>query len=690
MSAFTDKLGSLWRRFFAPIREYFAVDVPTVGGAVLPFALLANILYFRHPRSNFIFDEQEALLANPYVRSVMDASPKYLWRHAFTTDFWGRGPDATIGSYRPLPNMVWRVMWWITQKFVQIAQKVSTQSASSPLLCHWVNLMLHGLNGAMVTVLVYSCTKRRSLAWLSGLIFTACAVLTEAVSGVVGLSDIMGLMGPLLALLCLRLPMGPMVLGVFLSTLIGLFSKESALCCVPLVPFAAFALAPYFHPQKPRRLLRGLAALLGSGEAFVIYVELRRKLFPVKTPTELLAENLVDKPWTKQLSGAFLRWYAQPNLPHDALNNPLVDATPVLRVAGALRVFARGLGQVVLPLRLSGDYSAPQEPIPESPVFFLSVVGGAVMVLAIPVAFMLVALASVRLWRGRKQVSSEPGIWNAFVSGDARPLLAVMIAWVVVSYFPVSNIPIVLPTVRAERFWYFPALGTSVVLGWFFWKVARVANAWLTARAKQQAAKTGTVPGAPSAWRALYNYPIVPFIALQCFAARYHACDYSDDLQFWQATQRAVPNSSKAHLNYSVMLGARGRHEERLKANQRALELQPKWAMANVYLGDTLCRMKRAPESVVHYMNGFDLSPNDTALLALALQCLWDEGLLQSNVKDETFDPTETFLTIEARAQKHPGSWYEWMVRDMRANGVKNRGVDPKKRPRGYNEGPRE
>ena len=36
--------------------------------------------------------------------------------------------------------------------------------------------------------------------------------------------------------------------------------------------------------------------------------------------------------------------------------------------------------------------------------------------------------------------------------------------WIIVSYFPVSNIPVVLPTVRAERFWYFPALGSSVLL----------------------------------------------------------------------------------------------------------------------------------------------------------------------------------------------------------------------------------
>ena len=48
----------------------------------------------------------------------------------------------------------------------------------------------------------------------------------------------------------------------------------------------------------------------------------------------------------------FLRWFQQPRLPHDRINNPLVDADFPHRVAGALRVYFRGLTQVLFPWRL--------------------------------------------------------------------------------------------------------------------------------------------------------------------------------------------------------------------------------------------------------------------------------------------------------------------------------------------------
>ena len=70
------------------------------------------LLFTRHPaRTNFIFDEQEALLANPYVRSIAEAEPKFRWVDAFYRDFWGLGPERSIGSYRPIPNLVWRALW---------------------------------------------------------------------------------------------------------------------------------------------------------------------------------------------------------------------------------------------------------------------------------------------------------------------------------------------------------------------------------------------------------------------------------------------------------------------------------------------------------------------------------------------------------------------------------------------------
>ena len=137
------------------IRDYFLGEDPALGVAIVPFCFLSMLLFTRHPtKTNFIFDEQEALLANPYVRSVADAQPKFRWVDAFYRDFWGLPADRSIGSYRPIPNLVWRALWAIGAR------------DQTPFLHHWINVLFHGINGAILTVIVFRWTKQRSTAWL--------------------------------------------------------------------------------------------------------------------------------------------------------------------------------------------------------------------------------------------------------------------------------------------------------------------------------------------------------------------------------------------------------------------------------------------------------------------------------------------------------------------------------------------
>ncbi|MBX3211215.1 MAG: tetratricopeptide repeat protein [Labilithrix sp.] len=699
------------------MHDYFLGDAPSFGLALVPYCFLSMILFTRHPRTNFIFDEQEALLANPFVRSIADAEPKFRWIDAFYRDFWGLGPERSIGSYRPIPNLVWRALWGLGAR------------DQTPFLHHWVNVLLHGVNGALMCVLAFALTKRRGVAWIAGAAFTASALLTEAVSGVVGIADVLGATGTLLALLALTWKLPWMALGVILGSLFGLYSKESALCCVPLLPLGALLLAPNTHPEKPRRWLRAVVAFVAAGAAFVLYVEARRRMFPAPLPPELSAEANAHKGLGGRAFAAVLRWYAQPTLPRDPLNNPLVHADALHRVGGALRVWWRGLMQVVFPYTLSGDYSAPQEPVPETMASPEIILGGLAMVLPFPLATWL----GIRSWRRQRkrraaelQRAAAARALTAWVEGavpaeavgvegaapaeaagvegaapaeavgvegaapaeaprvegrlaevdpahaaesrippDTSLVVAFGALWVVLSFFPVSNLPVLLPTVRAERFWYFPVIGTSLILAVVFGRLAeRVARTG--GRVARRALVVGTVG----------------FFLFQAVAARRHANDYTDDLSFWDATRKAVPRSAKAHLNYSVMKGARGDLEARLAANGRALELAPKWPMASIYYGDTLCRLHRAPEAWPHYVRGFELAPNDVNLVALGVQCLWDEKLLVegSSVRAE----------LDAMKDKHPGSWLEYVARDVLEHGEEHNGVDPKYRPRGYNEGPKD
>jgi hypothetical protein len=393
------------------------------------------------------------------------------------------------------------------------------------------------------------------------------------------------------------------------------------------------------------RFARAMVAAAAGAAAFVFYVELRRKCFPVSTPHELTAAANRGKPALARAFAAALRWYAQPVLPRDPLNNPLVDASTPYRVAGAFRVFVRGLGQLLIPRTLSGDYSAPAEPIPSRLIFPESVAGAAAMVLPLLACPLLAMRATVR--------------------GGTQAIVGFAMAWIVISYFPVSNIPVVLPTVRAERFWYFPAIGSAILLA--------LAFAWMI-RAAMRATR-------PKMYGSIVAAALILLLGCQAFQARRHALDYTNDLVFWNATRKAVPRSAKAHLNYSVMVGARGDLPARLAANTVALTLAPRWPMANVYLGDTLCRMHRSPEALPHYVRGFTLGPNDLGLIALGLQCLWDEHQLLPDAPART--------ELQTLADDHPGSWLKYLVDDTFENGEQYSGVNPKYRPRGYNEGPK-
>jgi hypothetical protein len=635
--------GERLRSLGTSIRAYFSEQDPTFWVAFTPALLITALLFVRSPFSNYIFDEQEALLANPYV----NAQSLGFW-DAVRRDFWGLPPERSIGSYRPIPNLIWRSLWHVS---------------TLPFFHHWINIIGHAANAALIASVTFGLTQRRKLAWLAGGCFATSAVLTEAVSGVVGIADVLGGLGVLAAVAALWLPLWSMPFAVLFALLFGLFSKESAIVGVPLVAWAALVSAPAFH-RRPRRGLRLLLALAAAIGALVIYTEFRRHFFPVSLPSELLAPLPADTPPLRRALRAFLIWFQQPQLPNDPINNPLVQADTAHRIAGGLRVFVRGLGQVLFPWNLSGDYSFPQEPSPERLIFPESVLGALAMV-GLPLAGIAAWVASLVFERRERHTLGGPSarlgvLW----------VLAIGAVWVPIAYFPHSNIPVLLPTVRAERFWYLPAVGTSLLIALGLWRALR-----------------GTGGDAPehedAAEPAKRNFGLAPrlvlvFFAVNALKARAHAFDYRDDLAFWSSTRQAAPNSAKAHLNYSVMVGARNRLDERLEANRRALDLAPTWAMAWIYYGDTLCRLKRIDEAWPHYKKGFELAPNDPNLVALSLQCLWDHGAIASR-SDELLD----------LAARHPGSWLAFLASDIVYSGKEHGGVQKKYRPRSYDEGPR-
>ncbi|HVU05733.1 MAG TPA: tetratricopeptide repeat protein [Polyangiaceae bacterium] len=615
------------RRLSERVLSRFRDHDPRVAAAFAPALVLAAILFTRSPASNYIFDEQEALLANPFVNARVP------FKDILTRDFWGLPHDRSIGSYRPLPNLVWRLFYQAHPLLQQ------------PWALHFVNIVVHALNAACVGHIAFSLTRSRKMAWFSGAAFCASAVLTEAVTGVVGIADVLGALGILLAVLSLTLPLFQMGPVVFLSVTLGLFSKESTLVAVPLVAWTALVTARLYHPERPLRLVRAFVAFVASLAALALYTETRRRFFPTDLPAELARALPPGTPWPRTAFHAFLRWFAQPKLPQDPINNPLLDADFPHRVAGALAVYAGGISQLLFPWTLSGDYSFASQIAPETLFGPKTVVGGLLLVVP-PLAGVAAFVHAART----EQEDRPPPLSLVF---------AIALVWIPVAYFPHSNIPVTLPTVRAERFLYVPAIGMALLTGLALGKL-------VTRRAFFGVRDAGPMLAGL-------------FLGFQMTRARLHALDYTDDLAFWRATARAVPMSAKAHLNYGVMLGARSHLDQRLVENRRAVEIAPRWPMAHVYYADTLCRLNRADEAWPSYRSGMTLGPNDRNLIALSLQCLWDHGGIEPRREE-----------LLAMSDAAPGTWLAYLVRDIVVNGQKNGGVERKYRPRGYDEGPAE
>jgi hypothetical protein len=333
---------------------------------------------------------------------------------------------------------------------------------------------------------------------------------------------VLGGLGVLTALHALRLHAALAPLGVLVALFLGLLSKEIVIVALPLVGFAALVLSPLLHPERPLRVLRTTLVTVAAVAALVGYTYLRRRFFPVATPE--LASDPSDPGYLRAFH-AFLRWFAQPPLPHDPINNPLVNADVPHRVAGALRVYARGLGQVLFPWRLSGDYSFPAEPIPTRLYGVESILGGVCLVFPplLAVVGWVRALGLERRERRSGTLLTAPSRTLAWTA-----LAALALLWVPVAYFPHSNIPVLLPTVRAERFWYLPAVGMVLLI-------------------------TPLVPLILKAFPSRRSMALVAlWFGFQAAQARWHAFDYTDDLIFWRATKNSVTDSAKAHLNYTA------------------------------------------------------------------------------------------------------------------------------------------
>jgi len=352
------------------------------GPAILFAALLAVGCYAGTLRNGFVFDDRAIIEtgATPSLRSL----PRLL-----LSPYWS-GEGRTNRLYRPLTQ----VTFALNERWAD----------AQPWSFHLVNALLHALACAALYRLIERLFASAFLAFASSAIFAVHPVLSEAVAGIVGRSEILSALFLMAALHATR-RRETSALSPALYFM-ALLSKENALAYPAVFLLTDWVLG---LPKRVTVRRRGWE-MAGVLVVTAVYVGLRAKVL-----------------------GSLMEPGSIPEV-----DNPLAHVSWLSRIATALALCGRYFLLFVFPWRLSADYSFPQ---------ILAVSGPASMG----------ALAGATLVAG--------WAWAVVKLRRRAPALSWGLGFAACTLFLVSNLPFPIGTVFAERLLYLPSAGLCVAAG---------------------------------------------------------------------------------------------------------------------------------------------------------------------------------------------------------------------------------
>lgn len=377
------------------------VEGGPAGGRFLrspwPAVLLGALCFASSIGNGFAYDDCALVLDNPRIRTLTD------FRAVWLSDWWQlveNAPEANPQRdrlYRPLSMFTFALNYAV--------------HAYRPAGYHLVNLALH----AAVCFLVWHLARRLvgepAVAAWAAVLFAVHPIHVEAVANVVGRAELLATLFLLGGLLVLLPRSGaPGAWRALLAAplfFLALLSKETAVC-YPAVALLALYMAGGTPRPGWRWWLTQAACLALPLLAYfpLRYVALEHQLFRVH--------------------------------PVDVLMNPLVTASGIERVWGALTVLGHYARLMIVPAQLSSDYGIaivdPRHGFTFMTLVGLLVVGGLGVAL---VGF----LRPSALWR---QVAVLAGIGVA-------------------SYALISNSVLLIGVAVAERLFYWPSVPVLVL-----------------------------------------------------------------------------------------------------------------------------------------------------------------------------------------------------------------------------------
>jgi protein O-mannosyl-transferase len=228
-------------------------------------ALIAIAAFLPSLRGEWIYDDHALIERNLHIHSFEH------WTRWFTTDFWDVGPDqdARILYWRPLVAATYAVDWGL--------------GGGSPWAFHLSNLVFHALVASLAFVTLRRWTGSMAGAVVGALVFALHPTKAENVAWISGRTDVLCMLGILLACFGLARRLKGVRGGIALEvtgTLIAYGVKEQAIVLPAFVAVEAWVAAG--RPTLTLNGLKGMAlAALPQTIVAITYLVVRALVLPI-------------------------------------------------------------------------------------------------------------------------------------------------------------------------------------------------------------------------------------------------------------------------------------------------------------------------------------------------------------------------------------------------------------------------
>lgn len=374
-----------------------------------PYFLLACIsflLYSNTLTHQYALDDRLLITENDYTKKGISGIPEILTNDAFTGFFGQKKTLVAGGRYRPLTQ----IMFAIEYQFFGL----------NPFIGHLINIILY----TILVLLLFHLLRKLfhfetdkkwyySLAFVGSLIFAVHPIHTEVVANIKGRDEILSLIGALAALwFSVKYVENKKIINlilIFLSFLVGLFSKENALTFIAIIPFSLYF---FFRAEKKEHIMVLIPLILSSA----IFIAMR----------QIAVGGLLEG-----------------DIPAEILNNPFINVSYGTELGTVIFTWAKYLILFIFPHPLTHDYYPYQveyHDITNPLVVFLIIVFLIIMIYSAIVAFRnnLVGWA----------------VWFALITFSVQ-----------------SNLIFNIGTFMNERFLFAPSIGLSILLAVPFYNI---------------------------------------------------------------------------------------------------------------------------------------------------------------------------------------------------------------------------